>query len=489
MPDVQNDNPVRLPVNLVDHPVIADSQPPESRWLQLVTFLRPPFKLLQQFQNTAPNGGLELLQRFCCLSVQQNPEAQYSVKSSVDPALWLISSKLGLHTTRCPLLAMKAVRQRYQPSSQLLRLLDKFRHMVNVCVSIGIEENVSSLKSLSVKSYHRLSRDMLSYYRLCAISKATGILRNYRKAVRKNPHTAFPYARRPMLTTCYGFKIQNGVLRLPVRPREWVHIRLNSHTLRVLSGLKARSVTLTPDTFSITYSKDTVQVEPEGYLGVDRNLSNVTVASADRTMRIFDLSMATSIKSAYRLARSRFKRNDVRIRTRVFSRFGERERNRVQPLLHRTSKRIVEEAKTRRYGIVMEELTGMRRLYRRGNLQGRNYRARMNSWSFGELRRQVEYKARWEGVRVVYVPARNTSKRCSICGYKTLESAKRRLWCPRCGTLLDRDENAARNIAAGGVRFTPHGPPVEAVVEEPEPRKETVILKVDGGKSSHQPET
>ena len=93
-----------------------------------------------------------------------------------------------------------------------------------------------------------------------------------------------------------------------------------------------------------------------------------------------------------------------------------------------------------------------------GNGQSRNYRARMNSWSFGLLQRQIEYKARWAGVRVIYVPTRNTSKRCSICGYKTLENTQRRLWCPHCGTILDRDENAARNIAARGLRFSPNGP-------------------------------
>src|SRR5437867_9934461 len=92
----------------------------------------------------------------------------------------------------------------------------------------------------------------------------------------------------------------------------------------------------------------------------------------------------------------------------------------------------------------------------------------MNSWSYRELQRQVEYKARWEGLKVIYVPAWNTSKQCSICGYKTLESTQRRPWCPQCGAVLDRDENTARNLAAGGLRFTPSGPPGEAMVEERE---------------------
>src|SRR5207249_569863 len=133
--------------------------------------------------------------------------------------------------------AVKTVRQKHHPSAELLPLLDEFRRMVSVCVAIGIEENVSSLKSLSLKSYHRLSRDILGYYRLCAISTATGILHNHRKAMKKNLGTRLPYAKRRILTTCYGFKIADGLLRLPVKPRQYVYVKLNSHTLQVLSGL------------------------------------------------------------------------------------------------------------------------------------------------------------------------------------------------------------------------------------------------------------
>src|SRR3989442_14357494 len=94
----------------------------------------------------------------------------------------------------------------------------------------------------------------------------------------------------------------------------------------------------------------------------------------------------------------------------------------------------------------------------------------MNSWNYGELQRQIEYKARWEGLKVIYVPAWNTSKQCSICVYKTLESTQRKLWCPKCGTILDSDENPARNIAAGGLRFSPNEPPDKEREEKQKPR-------------------
>jgi putative transposase len=133
----------------------------------------------------------------------------------------------------------------------------------------------------------------------------------------------------------------------------------------------------------------------------------------------------------------------------------------------------------------MENIRGIRRLYRRGNGQGNDYRARLNSWSFYELQRQIEYKARWEGIPVAYVAARGTSVNCSICGSRTYPNGQRTLHCSRCGISVDRDVNAARNILAkgGGVRFTPDGPP--------EVRREAVkgneattapILRADGGK-------
>src|SRR5438445_12594921 len=96
--------------------------------------------------------------------------------------------------------AVKVVRQRYQAPADLLRLLDEFKRMVNICVAVGMQENVSSLKTLSLRSYRHLSRDILGYYRLGAISTATRILRNHRSVRRKNPRTRFPYARKLMLT-------------------------------------------------------------------------------------------------------------------------------------------------------------------------------------------------------------------------------------------------------------------------------------------------
>jgi len=69
----------------------------------------------------------------------------------------------------------------------------------------------------------------------------------------------------------------------------------------------------------------------------------------------------------------------------------------------------------------------------------------------GELRRQLAYKASWYGSRVViagrYYPS---SKTCSSCGsVKTkLALSERSYNCEACGLVIDRDHNAALNLAA-----------------------------------------
>lgn len=68
---------------------------------------------------------------------------------------------------------------------------------------------------------------------------------------------------------------------------------------------------------------------------------------------------------------------------------------------------------------------------------------------WGELLRQLKYKAAWVG-KTFYQVGRYfpSSKTCSCCGFKHQDlSLSDRTWtCPSCGTRLDRDVNAAINI-------------------------------------------
>jgi putative transposase len=76
--------------------------------------------------------------------------------------------------------------------------------------------------------------------------------------------------------------------------------------------------------------------------------------------------------------------------------------------------------------------------------------------ALGQIRRQLQYKGQWYGVHVVVVDRFFPSTQlCHVCGFKnTGLTLNDRTWtCPRCGTVHDRDINAAINVKNEGLRI------------------------------------
>lgn len=72
---------------------------------------------------------------------------------------------------------------------------------------------------------------------------------------------------------------------------------------------------------------------------------------------------------------------------------------------------------------------------------------------WGEIVRQLEYKAKWYGRTLVSIDKwYPSSKRCSCCGYtlERLDLSVRSWVCPECNSVHDRDTNAAVNVLAAG---------------------------------------
>src|SRR5215471_15075456 len=106
------------------------------------------------------------------------------------------------------MLALKSVKQSYSPSNEILGLLRQFRQITNAAIDIGLAQEVSTLKRLCSLTYSELRGYRgPSYYKLCAISRAAGILASRKKSLRRGIRTKDPYARKPQLTCCYRIKI------------------------------------------------------------------------------------------------------------------------------------------------------------------------------------------------------------------------------------------------------------------------------------------
>ena len=373
----------------------------------------------------------------------------------------------------------------------MLELMETFRQMVNHCVGIGLEKDASTLKKLSNLSYSQLTKyDIISYYKSCAISHVAGILANRKKSLKRGLKPRNPYAKQVLLISCYGFKIIDGALKVPLGKRRYIDIPLNNYVRKVLSNssLQVRSFTLTANSLSICISKEVSEIECTSIEGVDRNLCNLTVANGSKVVQ-YDLSKAVDIVENTRSIARSFKRNDVRIRRKLYRKYGMRRKQRVSQLLHRLTKAIVQHAKQSKAAIAFEDIRHIRRLYQKGNYQGRNYRSRLNGWSFAEVKRQIGYKAQWEGVPVIQLSVsetRGTSQLCPRCGEKITQVDRfRQLYCAQCNKWMDRDMVAAMNISIKGrSRFErSKGLAGEAMKGNP---TNTVILRVDASKLAYR---
>lgn len=385
--------------------------------------------------------------------------------------------------------AIKSVRQDFTSDETILKMMEIFRHMVNHCIRMGLENDSTTLKRLSCLAYHELGQyDILSYYKLHAISKAAGILSNRKQSIKRGIATKDPYLRKPILISCYGFKLENGIFKIPLGNKTYLNITLKYYMKQILSdpSIEIDSFTLTPNSISISYSRIVEEIDCTNTGGIDRNLRNLTYGNCEQVIQ-FDLSKTVQIAENTKSIVSSFKRNDSRIRKKIYSKYGKRKKNRVNQILHKVSKSIVEHASKKKEAIVFEDIRHIRKLYQKGNRQGREFRGRMNGWSFSGIKRQIEYKARWIGLPVIQLSkkeTKGTSTLCPTCGKRLQEQrTSRELWCNTCQRWLDRDVVAVMNQSLRGLsRFdSSKGDAGETMNRNAE--KVPLILRVDASKS------
>ena len=85
-----------------------------------------------------------------------------------------------------------------------------------------------------------------------------------------------------------------------------------------------------------------------------------------------------------------------------------------------------------------------------GMLKNHHLAQAIGDVGFAEFKRQLLYKASWYGSRVVLADRwEPSSKTCSSCGWidADLTLSDRTFHCEQCGLVLDRDLNAAINLA------------------------------------------
>jgi putative transposase len=130
----------------------------------------------------------------------------------------------------------------------------------------------------------------------------------------------------------------------------------------------------------------------------------------------------------------------------------------VQAGVRNARKNLINEATTmlaKDYDVIVIE-----KLNIKGMVKNPSLAKHIHDASWGEFGRQLEYKTKWYGSTLVRVDTfYPSSKTCSHCGTvkATLSLDERSYHCGACGLVLDRDLNAAINLARKGLPGTNSG--------------------------------
>jgi putative transposase len=187
--------------------------------------------------------------------------------------------------------------------------------------------------------------------------------------------------------------------------------------------------------------------DTKGTLGVDLGIKNL---ATDSDGQVFSGRQVEKIRQRYSVLRASLQSARLtskhRSAHRKLKQVSGRERRFKKDTNHVISKGIVSKAKGTTRAIALEDLEGIRS---RATVR-HEHRDRHSKWAFGELRFFVEYKAKREGVPLVLVNPRNTSRECPECHCvdKRNRPTRDTFRCVSCGLEAMADYVAAKNIAS-----------------------------------------
>jgi putative transposase len=190
-----------------------------------------------------------------------------------------------------------------------------------------------------------------------------------------------------------------------------------------------------------------------GQVGIDLGLRDVVVLDSGEKSgnpRFFQADEKRLAQAQRRLAKKKFgAKNRDKARKKV-ARIHAQIADRRRDFTHTLSTRIIRENQT----ICIESLR-VKVMAKHPTLA-----KAIHDVGWGEFVRQLEYKATWYGRTLVRIDRwYPSSKRCHACGHivDSLTLDVRQWTCPECGTVHDRDVNAAKNILAVGRTVSAYG--------------------------------
>ena len=361
---------------------------------------------------------------------------------------------------------MLTVEVQVQPQDKALQdTIQTFNDVCNYLSEIAYSEKLFHWLPLQRRAYHEVrSRfGLTAAQTVVAIRKVAYAYKN--KARRKTKATFVPLGAMPLY--CHRYKRDGTVLiygkRYPFQSREGIELSSKHQAWLIFRDGKYFI-------HQVIEAPEPTPYEPQGFLGCDLGIVNILT---DSDGRVYAGNHLNSLRKRHARLRAKLQTKGTKAAKRLLKKRSRREARFARWVNHNISKKVVLSAHDTLRGIALENLQGIREriTVRKGP------RRLHHSWAFQQLRGFIEYKARLNGVPLVAIDPRNTSRTCPVCGVidKANRKSQSEFSCTSCGHSANADYIAAVNIgrAAGNQ-------PYVAVLNHCAERQATNLLDVKG---------
>jgi putative transposase len=316
-----------------------------------------------------------------------------------------------------------------EQANAMLRTMERFNAACDALAAVAFASQCANKVELQKLAYHTIRRDF-----------GLGAQTTFR------PHGAIVYDQRIL-----SWKGSDRVSILTNDGRQIMPWICGAYQHAQLDRVRGQADLIYRDGMFFLYVTIDVGGVPEGdpteYLGVD--LGHRYIA-ADNDGETFCGALNASLRKRHARLRRNLQRKGTKSAKRRLRARRRKEARFASDLNHRISKDIVRKAKDTGRGIAIEDLPGIRERITVRKSQRRAH----HGWAFAQLRSFLTYKSAREGIPLVCVDPRNTSRTCPECGCidKRNRPTRDRFQCIQCGHAGPSDTTAARNISVLGSR-------------------------------------
>ncbi|MEM2240250.1 MAG: transposase [Candidatus Bathyarchaeia archaeon] len=337
----------------------------------------------------------------------------------------------------------------YEANSEVRKLLEDFRDMVNFCIDFSVKRRVTSYARLRRGVYEEWKRrwDYSTHFCHSACKIALAMIKGYRRRHREGKPEAKKLFMQldPQLYKFYGDEI-----RISVKPRKFLFINLKygEYQKKFIDAwkegkLKTGEITINETKIIVPFKKEVDMSNPSDWIAIDINEGNVTAVSSNPHVLRVESNLRTIHTTYFNIIRriQKLKKYKPKTAEKLVRKYSGRRKRKAMDECHKIAKKIVDFTKQHNMGIIMEDLKGIRKRIDRT----KNLNRRLHSWNFRRLQFYIEYKAKLNGLPAIYVNPKGTSSLCPICGGRLASNGYRLKRC-ECGYEEDRDVIACLNM-------------------------------------------